>query len=414
MIHGVKLRKLLEQTQTRNKYRNTFRSLLGISENAMTGEPVIDPAARAVHPIEVSLQEVAYEFLGRDYRSTLPQVSHLHTLATAMEAQGGTVLPSHFANISAFVDTVGGLIDAMVMESYQSPEFIGDSLCTVIPARVNGGKMIGVGNDGRVGTDLLPDQPYPTVGLKETYVDVPDNVRNGVAIQVNEQVFIYDRTDQVQSAAQNAGYAVRRNKEIRQADCVLGITNTYSRDGNASNTYLTSAGAVPNQYINSSTNPIVDIDDFDDAFKILNSNVDPLTGFEIVVPVENATVLVSPYRIGRTQDILRAQFVERNTQTAAVTTRSPNRLSALNVTGSVIWYNRLITASVNATNANGRWHMGDFAKAFGYRQVWPFAVVDAPLSSEDVRRDIVLSKVARELGVPFTREPRYVYQGTVE
>lgn len=417
-----KLLKLLEQHMNEGRgvagYRGQLRECLGITEND-SGEPVIDRREQVINPRNVSLQEVAMTFLGRNFGvSDLRRAVALTEQAALLEAEGHVVMPSHFAKISAFSDTVSGLIDALTMEAYDSPEFIGDNLMETKEARVNGGKMIGIMNDGKSGDDLLDGEPYPTVGLKETYVDIPDNKRRGNAIQVNEKVFIYDRTDMVESACTNAGTATRRLKEIDQAKVVLGITNPYSRDGKSASTYQGVAGDKPVDYVNESLNVLTSEENVDAAIQVLEGNTDPGTGFEISIPTAGAQVLVMPQRQMRARHILYPEWVRRQTtasDSAAHTEQSKSSLPNLDlVVLTRLWYNLLVDSGVSADNAQDRWHLGLFKRAFKYRQIIPFEIKDAPLTGEDVRRDIVMVKVAREHGVPFVAEPRWVYRGSEE
>ena len=90
---------------------------------------------------------------------------------------------------------------------------------------------------------------------------------------------------------------------------------------------------------------------------------------------------------------------------------SKNPLSeyGIRIMCSRIWFNRLLVAGSNSasfgttsteltgataltddsTHAQSAWLWGAFKRAFEYRQVVPFATEQAPLSSEDVLRDIV-------------------------
>src|SRR5262245_39528690 len=418
LVYAHKLKKLLDAQLKAGHgvaaYRNQFRGLLGLVEQD-SGDQAIDASQAEISAKDVSLQDVAHSFLGPGYRDVLPQVGRMVEHFRLREAEGHVVLPSHFSNISAFLDTIGGLIDALVMEAYQMPEFIGDQLFETQEARVNGGKMIGVRNDGGVNeTSLLEGEAYPTVGLQEAWVDVPNNERFGNVIQINERCFLYDLTGQVQQMATSAGEAVRRKKEIRQADTFLGITNTYARDNAPSTTYLSAAGALPNNYVNASQNDLVDWEDIDEAANVLEGNVDPSTGFEISVD-RNFDLAIMPQRFLRASTIVKQVTVERLTQGGNMRSFAPDPLFPLNLIRlSRLFYNRLVLSGVSATNAVARWHMGNFRRAFKYRQIVPFQTIDAPLSSEDTRRDIVMIRVARELGVPFVAEPRWSYQGRLE
>lgn len=412
MIRGVKLNKLLEQSvnsgQGVHGYTRQFRELLGITEGRF-GESVLDLSQRQLHPHDFSFAEIAHAFLGREYQSRVKEVAPARAYGRLMEADGHVVKASHFANINAFSDTVAGLVEAMVLEAYQSPEFIGDNFVTVVDRRVNGGAMIGVMNDGGEGEDLALGDPYPMVGLKETRVEIPENIRRGVGIQVDEFTFIYDRTDKVRDAAQAAGYSTKRRREIEIADQVMGITNNYQRDGVSSNTYLAAAGEAPNDYINSAAIGLENWTDIDEALDVMRANSDPGTGFEIAIPRERLTLLVHATKQMLTSTIVKAVTLEQRTASATEIRVGPNPLPPLNLVASDIWSRRADSALGGTANAVLDWWLGDFPKAFGYSQVIPFGMNEAQLSSEDQRRDIVAIWIAREYGVPFTKEPRFVF-----
>jgi hypothetical protein len=128
-------------------------------------------------------------------------------------------------------------------------------------------------------------------------------------------------------------------------------------------------------------------------------------------------VAVMPHQWLEVMTIAKATEVETRTQSAVQIRRSQNPLYAISpMKLTRLWYNLMLDSlgSGSDTNAPNRWWMGKFKKAFCYRQLVPFQSVEAPLSSEDVRRDIILVRVSMEHGVPFTKEPRYSYMGTSE
>lgn len=431
MIYADKLFSLFEQTVNErnaegrslglNGYRRRFREMLGIVEGPQ-GNARVDLDKREIDPREFSFQDVIREFLPRRFSpSDVPRmmaaaqmernrIEQMHLT----EAEGYVVLPSHFSSISAFNDTAAGLIDAMVIEAYQSEDYNGDDFFDVQDSRVNGGKMIGTMNDGQSGDDLTEGEPYPTVGLKETYVDIPDNKRRGNVIQLNLKAVLYDRTDKIRADAEAAGNATRRLRDQDMGRVFMGITNTYSRDGNASNTYLDARGSIPNDYINSSLNALVDLTDVQNGIDILEGNTDPGTGFEVMIG-EPYEVAVMPQQMLTSRSIARTTELEVRTDSATQIRRSASPLFAFEpVKLTRFWFNLLTASGVSAANAQARWWMGKFKRAFKYRQIIPFQTNEAPLSSEDVRRDIIMVRVSLEHGVAFTAEPRYSYMGTAE
>jgi hypothetical protein len=468
MIRGANLKKLFDhKMESAGKlgggtagYRREVRKLLGITENVNTGEPMYDPACQAIAANEIDFCEVADTFLGRGAVNgeVLRHAFDPNTRQSLrlQEAEGNVVLPSHFANISAFTDTVSGLIDVLTLEGYQKPDYIGDEMFETKEARVQGGKEIGVRNDGQVSEDLAPNEPYPTVGAFETFIHIPDNQRFGNVIQLNEQVFIYDRTDQVQAMASAAGEAVRRSKELRQADCFLGKKNTYSRDGVATNTYRLTADTTlptdnagprsPNNYVNAKLSQgLNDWTDWNVAKQVLSKNVDPATGWEITMPGAETVLFVSPDNELLVNTIVKSTGVQiRNSVDRPATTvsgaytlnvrNSANPLAEFNVKimSSRIWYNRLLLAGTNhptaptafssaaeldatvansdtAAQAQSMWYWGAPKRAFRYRQIKPFRTFQAQLSSEDQRRNIVAVYISEEWGVPYVREPRFMF-----
>jgi len=467
VIRGIKLKKMLEQAQTvgfvppgapqgtppekgYKAFRKQLRFALGLAENFQTGEPCINLNDRVLNAKEVDLAEVCHTLMPEDFRNgnAIREALNMPSRLRLQEAEGGVVGASQFAHVSAFSDTVGGLIEALVLEAYQNPDYIGDEFFVTKTARVQGGYAIGVRMDGGVSDNPTLGEPYPTVGLNETRVRIPENIRNGIAIQLREDAFIYDRTDQIQAMASNAGESVRRKKELRQADCVLGKTNTYFRDNVASNTYRTAVldtvgenKTTPMHYINAQTGlPLTDWHDWNVAKQILSRNTDPATGWEIQVRPQESIMLVSPDNELLTQTIINATTLQTRTTSPTATQATAVSLDVRNhsnplaeygirIMSSRLWYNRLLLAGTDcadghtgaldatltlgdeATKAQSAWLWGAFKRCFQYRQIIPFETMQAPLSSEDVRRDIVAIYVSREWGVPWALEPRYVFQG---
>jgi len=434
MIRGEKFVGLLEQAMNEKSeparagvlgYERTLRRMLGIVEGTHEREARIDHQAREFSPKEVSLGELWRAFRPRRFHdgdmpaamAMAQEETRRQRFTQLAEAEGHVVLPSHFANISAFSATVSGLLDAMIMEGYGDPVFVADQFFTEEDSRMSGGKGIGVMNDGEGGDNLANGEAYPTVGLKETSIVIPENQRRGNTIQINELDFIYDRTGLVQERAVNAGTAIRRFKEIACAKTFLGITgfNSYTRDGVTGTAYQKTAGFVPVNYVNSvGSIPLTGFAQVDIARQTMNGNRDPGTGFEISIPTPTR-IAVMDQREMNIMTIARATEVERRSTDQTVISRAANPLYSIEpVILPRLYYNLLVASGVSTTDALDRWYAGDWKRAFRYRKIIPFESREAPLSSEDVRRDIVLIRIAREIGTPFICEPRWACMRTKE
>jgi len=424
MISGNKLRKMAEKKVNGEggsirAYEQEFRGLCGITEDEF-GRTKFDPDKKAVDASEFNFTEMAEGMLGHNWQDTLGDWNQRRVNGRVSEAEGGTVMPSHFVNISAFSASVAGLLDAQIMEAYSLPQFIGDDFVSISPTRTNGGKKIGAKLDGSLldQTRMASGEPYPTVGLVEDWINVPQNERRGLTVQVNMETLIYDRTEQVLSAAQRAGTMIRYNRERRIARTVMGLDNTYNRLDIANNTYQSSAGVVPHNFVNQLVRELQDYRDIDAILQLLAQNRCPATNFEIDIDLQNAVLLVAP------SNVLNARRIARTTEIAFTSLTSPDLTlsrsanpldSSFRVASSMIWFNVLAEAIGDRDQAAELFWFGNPARAFGYRELVPFQVVDCPLSSEDVRRDIVVARVAREIGVPYVDEPRYVARvGTEE
>lgn len=389
-------------------FREAWRANLGLvaDHNGLR----LDRDRRALDAREVSFGEVAQTFLGRHLG-----VQEIFEACNAQlrEGEGGlVVLPSHFANISAFRDTVAGLLDAMTLEAFQNVEFIGDKVAETEDARINGGKGIGVRGAGGESEPLNDGEAAPMNGLKETYIDIPDNYRWAEAIAVNSKVFLYDRTGQVQEAADFVGTKIGRAKEINIARTVMGMDNNFAQDGKSANTYQTAATDLPNDYVNAEPNELNSWPDLDRAIQTLAKNKDPHTGWEIALQKPFA-LIVAPDREMTVNTVLRAVTIRQADASDLINVRyGPNPLPPFEIMSSMIWWNLLVN-SAGTDPATDRWFMGNFKKAFKFRVVSPFQTQDDP-TEVSVRKDVMMCRVASLWGRAYTKNPRYTYEGTSE
>lgn len=418
MISGKKLIKLYETEVNANQgnldtYTQKVRGLFGIKKDELGREKFVADE-QAMHPNEFSLQEMADGMLGRDYDDKLRDWTKNPQRMNVNEAEGGVIMPSHFMNINAYTAAVHGLLDALVMEAYSTPAFIANDWMTTYPTRVNGGKMIGVKltDDAIDQKPLASGYPYPTVGLHEDFVNIPENERRGLTIQLNLETILYDRTDQVRSAATTAGQVIAYNKERRCAAMFLGLTNPYARLDVRNATYQPVAGAIPHNFVNEEAITLTDFRDIDQIVRMLGRNRCPASTMPISIDLNTAQLFVFPAGVMAARHIARTtEIISVNTPNMAIS-RSPNPLEVpFSVASSFNWYALMVDLGYNPDDFNSMWLFGNPKKAFGWRELVPFGIEDAVLSSEDLRRDIVMIKVAREIGVPFVKEPRYMARG---
>jgi hypothetical protein len=142
--------------------------------------------------------------------------------------------------------------------------------------------------------------------------------------------------------------------------------------------------------------------------------VDPVTGYPILI--EPKQMLVMPALKYQARSIVNATEVQRGNY---ATSGEPVRTLAANpldrdyqILTSPHALKALTDSGVTAANANGRVYLGDFKKAFVWREAKPLTVVEAPpLNPLEFNQDIALAVKASWMGVAGVRDPRYVVLG---
>lgn len=414
MIKGRSVSLLLKESGSAEAFAERFRGMLIVEDDR--GRDTTKGAS--AQPEEFSLRELAESLVGGEWVADLHRGDYNSTFRLkerALREASAPLTPGNFSSINAFNAAVAGLLEAKVLASYNRPDFIADQVFTNVPTRVNGGKMAGTGAIGDVAKPVLPGEEFPSVGLPDNWLVIPENVKHGLKLALTREALVYDWTQTLYAEAAGCGKALGYRKEVRCADEAQGITNSYNRKGNASNTYLKTG-----VYVNSITNTLVNPQSVDAAHQVLLAQTDPETGLEIAI--ENGPIVIVPPAL-----MFTAKSIAYTTTLetlpgggASGTTRffsSPGGVVIpFQILSSQIWYNRLLNpGGVSATNAKGRWLFGDLRQSFNYMEVWPLTVRNAePSSYEMISKDIVNAWAASEYGVPATVEPRATVQNTVE
>lgn len=353
---------------------------------------------------QISVRDLAEGFMGGNWEDKLRR-RQARVFTEASEA----------VDSSGFVAITGQLLINEIKQKYKSADFVGDSLVEVIPI-----------TNGNLGTQRTPylsdviDEPqqvqqgkeYPQTSISPQYIDYPAPEKRGQICAVTFETIFSDLTRQMLDSAGSVGRRLGINREERILRVVLGIVNNHSWNGSSYNTYQAST-----PWINvKSSNELVDWTDLNEAEQLFVNMLDPVTGKPIDI-TPNA-ILVMPAYYYSARRVTRATETRSGdiTSGAGNQTVAPNPLdNDYRIAKSAFAY-KLLTdtvanggAGIAAADAKKYWYIGDFKKAFVYRQVYPLRTVEAPpLNPMDFKQDIALAVKASEFGVAAVRDPRYV------
>jgi hypothetical protein len=304
------------------------------------------------------------------------------------------------AGAGDFSNITGQLIFNLILSAYQNPQFIGDQLVTTMPSSfLDEEKLAGIGSvgSGEFGQDLKKGDAYPYLGLSEEWVTLERSETHGGIVPIHVEDVIADRTFVLQQRARQAGEKLGMFREVAILKVVLGIVNTYKRNGTATNTYLTS-GAYTNDRTD---NPLVDWTDVDLAEKLLSeitdpSNADPTMCMPNTIVVPRALLYTAKRIVSATE-----------LRSGDITAAPGNQTVSSNVLGN---YNVLSNPLVKTvTTSDTKWFLGEPKKAFVWKEVQPLEVKQDTDSSEvSFTHDIIMRFRARYRGVPGVLDPRFM------
>lgn len=352
--------------------------------------------AKHLAPEDFSVRQLAEALIpdGREFVNLLgPQKSGGFRIMEAGDA----------VDLATFSNITGQIVFSKVQEAFEMDYFIGEQLVTVQQTQFSGEKIPGMGRIGDEAEVVDESKPYPLAGFNEEYVETPATTKRGLIVPVSKETIFFDRTNLLLQRAGEVGEFLGLNKEKRILDTVLGITNTYKRNGTTTNTYL-AAGA----YVNvQAANALVDWQQIEKAELLLDGITDPNTGEAVLVAAD--TIIVPSalkYTAMRILNATEVRHVDNTVAAGRVQTLYANPLT----TNYNIVSSRLVRQRVGDSTT---WFLGAPKKAFAYMQNWPITVVQAPNNSEaEFMQDIVVRYKASERGVPAVLEPRYMVRCT--
>lgn len=372
----------------------------------------LDPAA--LRPEAFSLRELAEAFCGSAWIWALQPGRQQGPLGVIPLLEAGEGV-----DVSAFSNITGQIIYSKILEGWTQAATIAEKLVTFQDSNLDGEKFPWIGEIPGEGEDIHPGKEYPEAGFGEQYIETPSTTKRGLIVSVLKETVFFDRTGQVLRQAGTVGERIRKRRDKKIIDLVLGVTNSFKWKGTTYNTYQTAGTYWTNDF---ASEPLVDYKSIERAEVAFSRLTDPDTTNPIEVEarqllVPRALLFTARRTIAATQ--VRTVYPGIATQgaTAATSITAPgnvmmdsaNPLDTYEVLTTPFLNARLVASGVSASDADGYWYIGDFPRAFGYVRNWDITVVQAPANAEaEFERDVVARFKASERGVPAVFDPRYV------
>jgi hypothetical protein len=371
---------------------------------------------KKIDPYAIQIPALAEAFLGHDAERKLRAVSYGQThLLEAGEA----------TDASAFAAITGQLLVTIVKEKYESADFIGEKLVkkyTNPGANLKEHKIPYLNDVASAPDKLSQGEQYPYAQFSGSYVEMPAPEKRGMICAITMEMMLSDLTGQAQDSAGSVGRSLGYQKEERILRVVLGITNPYkwsinaTGDAGALNTYVSTAGT--GGYVNkllSST--ITNYETLNSVEQLFHQMYDPVTLRRIYVRPTKA--LVMPEKAYLMKRVINATEIRSGDVTSGdgIQTIGQNPLDTrYEVLTSPIARALLDDeTSLSTSEIKEKVWLGDFQKAFGYREVYAMKTETAPpMNPLQFNQDIVLAIKVSEFGVPFVFDPRYVVASTSE
>jgi len=396
-----------EKMHGAGQFVKKFVDELGLSVNEM-GRPVVKEAQ--YKPREFSFRGLAESLCGYEWAESLNKSTN--SAYQVFEAGGPSITPGDLPNVSAFLGSVSGLLDAALLEDYDRPDYIIDDLVQVVPSKTRQKKMIGLGRVGDEAGRRNPGDPHQFAQFTERYSTTSETQNDALALGVTMEAVYFDQTGDVLDRANAIGDELGLRKELDGMKMISGINNPYNYGGVAYDTYGTSGNWINDV----ASNPLTDWEDINVVNDLFSRMTDQETGNRISVSWD--TMLVSPNKKLTAQYIQGATEVEARTGSAAVVTKGPRRGETYKVVSSVYLDQLLTTASASGglglsqANANAYWwaiKTGGNKSAFIRVENWPFTINRAaPNDFTMLNQKLMLAVFVDQMHSFDVREPRYV------
>jgi hypothetical protein len=405
----------------------------GVPNKSSSGNSILKTPK--IRPEQFSIQELAEAIIGPSWRQYFDPANSgamaKHTISRSVvesrfpnqsralfEATGVGIDPTAFSNINAFSAVVGGLIEVKILEAFQNPSLIADTLMPSEATKLNGQKIIGVNRLGDLGKRRQPGEPHQRAQFNERWIETPETRENALAVDILKETVFFDLTGDLLNVASSVGEELAYRKELECIDTFIGVTNSFKYNGTAYDTYRTSKTLG---YLNDHVNIFADWQSVQATNMKFARMEDPATAKRLLITPN--TILVNPAKVATANIILGANLTERRVAIAGETQSNTNALSVSQTPGNPYSGQYTILSSplveMRCTDSTGLnlsqaytddyWWMFESGKTFKYMQNYPLTVMQAaPNQYEMIDKGIIASYFANERGIPSVWSPWHI------
>jgi hypothetical protein len=329
---------------------------------------------------------------------------------------------------STFSNIGGQLLIDHVRDNY---ELAVDEARKLVEVRPNPAQNLGTHKDpwlSRVFEEppiIPPGGTYPQAHFIEQYITLPAPEKRGETLAIEMEMIYADKTRQAFQRANGIGEKTGLNEAKRIIATVTGKTytlgnytyspQTFVYDGTSYSVYATSGLWINEQ----SGLTVTNYSHVSAVESLFGHMTDLATSDPINVNIKNRKVFCTFDKYWDLRgtftatDILRGNFASSGDVIQAHYP-SPDGDMIYEIVPSKLLYNMLTThapagSNMNAADAKQHCWWGDFQAAFGLREVYPMAIVQAPpLNPAEFYQDIALQTKVSIYNVPFAQGPQQV------
>lgn len=360
-----------------------------------------------------SIKELFTECFGK---GTLDQCKSMNEIDfTELRESAGAVSTAAFQNIS------GQITYGMVLEKYESPEFV---VTQTIPeytgSRTQGLEKVGqitqIGDE----TGTVPEgTDYPLAGVSENWIYLNEPRKKGMIVPLTKEAIFYDRVGQLVSNAGDVGFSYGLQLEKAAVDCLTdentSATNAavdafkYNWRGTIIDAYGDNSGNHTWDNLQAS-NALVDWTDVENAWNLFKLMLDPFTGEPMLI---RPTHLFVPTTLEWTaRRIVNATSIRVATPGFA-TSANPTQTEVSNPVAS-LGLQIVSTPYMDFRMATDTsWYLTNPSRGLVRNVHFPMEVTQAPMgNSDEFNRDIVMKfKVSGKQGFQW-KDPRASVKNT--